>query len=201
MPDTVLAPDWLPAWVFAIVVLCWIVFATAFLARKKPPASPEQKRERGSVTGLVLQGLAYAIVWTLRRPLFTPIAAMSKSLETVLAVFTMLLAVSSVWFSWAAVRTLGKQWSLAARLVEGHKLVTEGPYRIVRNPIYTGMLGMLLATGLAVSHWMGLAVALVVFAIGTWIRVRSEEKLLRGAFGAQFDEYARKVPAVVPYLF
>jgi protein-S-isoprenylcysteine O-methyltransferase Ste14 len=63
------------------------------------------------------------------------------------------------------------------------------------------MLGMLLATGLAVSHWIALAAALVVFAIGTWIRVRSEEKLLRGAFGAEFEEYAREVPAVVPYLF
>lgn len=191
----------LPALVFAVVILSWIAFVIAFLARKKPPAAPEQKREPGSIAGLALQGVSYAIVWAVHRPFFTPIAAMSKSLETTLAAFTMLLAVSSVWFTSAAVRTLGRQWSLSARLVEGHKLVKEGPYRIVRNPIYTGMLGMLLATGLAVTHWIALAIAVVVFAIGTWIRVRSEEKLLRGAFGAEFEEYARKVPAVVPYLF
>ena len=124
----------------------------------------------------------------------------NKSLEIALSVLTMVLAVASVWFCGAAVRTLGKQWSLAARVLEGHKLVTEGPYNVVRNPIYTGMFGMLLATSLAVSHWTGLSIAIVIFAIGTFIRVRSEEKLLREAFGAEFDEYARKVPAVIPFV-
>ncbi len=193
--------DSLPTLVFAVVMVSWITFAVVFLAHKKPPAGPEQKRERTSIVGLALQGAGYAIVWSVHRHFFTPIAAMSKLLEITLAVLTMVLAIGSVWFVLAAVRTLGKQWSLAARLVEGHKLVTEGSYRIVRNPIYTGMLGMLLATGLAISHWIALPIAMVVFAIGTWIRVRSEEKLLREAFGAEFEEYARKVPAVVPYLF
>jgi protein-S-isoprenylcysteine O-methyltransferase Ste14 len=126
---------------------------------------------------------------------------LSKPLEIALAVFTILVAVGSVWFVSSAIKTLGEQWSLAARLIEGHKLITEGPYRLVRNPIYTGMFGMLLATGLAVSHWVGLLIAIVVYAVGTVVRVRSEEKLLRGAFGAEFDSYARRVPAVIPFLF
>jgi len=115
-------------------------------------------------------------------------------------VLTMVLAAFSVWFCSASIRTLGEQWSLAARVVEGHKLVTKGPYSIVRNPIYTGMFGMLLATGLAVSHWIGLMIAIVIFAIGTFIRVRSEERLLREMFGPEFEAYARKVPAVIPFL-
>jgi len=40
-----------------------------------------------------------------------------------------------------------------------------------------------------------------VYAVGTVVRVCSEEKLLRGAFGAEFDAYARRVPAVIPFLF
>ena len=100
-----------------------------------------------------------------------------------------------------AVRTLGKEWSVTARLVEGHKLITGGPYQLVRNPIYTAMFGMLLATGLAISHWAAIIVAVIVFAIGTRMRIRSEERLLRGAFGAEFESYAHRVPAVVPRLF
>ncbi|MFS8084040.1 MAG: methyltransferase, partial [Acidobacteriota bacterium] len=110
------------------------------------------------------------------------------------------MVIGSVWFFATAIRTLGKQWSLAARVLEGHKLVTEGPYRIVRNPIYTAMFGMLLATGVAISHWSGLLIAIIVFAIGTVIRVHSEEKLLREAFGAEFEAYAQRVPAVVPFI-
>jgi protein-S-isoprenylcysteine O-methyltransferase Ste14 len=87
-----------------------------------------------------------------------------------------------------------------ARLVEGHKLLTEGPFRVVRHPIYTAMFGMLLANGLAVSHPGALLPASVVYWIGAAIRIRSEEKLLRDTFGQEFEAYARRVPAVFPGL-
>jgi protein-S-isoprenylcysteine O-methyltransferase Ste14 len=190
-----------PTLVLAIVVAAWFVFGILFFARRKPPSAPESKRERTAILGIVLQGASYGIAWSVHRPFFSPIVALSKPVEIALAILTMALGIASVWFVSAAIRTLGKQWSLGARLIEGHKLITEGPYRLVRNPIYTGMFGMLLATGLAVSHWVGLLIAIVVYAVGTVIRVRSEEKLLRGAFGAEFDSYARRVPAVIPFLF
>jgi len=192
-----------PALAFAIVMLSWLAFVLVFalFLHQKPPAEPDSKRARTSIVGIVLQGLAYAVVWSLRRPLFTSIASSSGWLEVALAVLPMALAIGSVCFISAAIRTLGKQWSLAARVLEGHKLVTEGPYSVVRNPIYTGMFGMLLATGLAISHWIGLLIATFVFAAGTLIRVQSEEKLLREAFGQQFEAYARSVSAVVPFLF
>ncbi len=191
----------LPTMVFAVVMLSWFAFVIVFVARKNPPSAPDSKRDRFSILGIALQGISYAIVWSVHRPFFTPIAKMGKQLEIIVAVFTMIVAIGSVWFVSAAVRSLGRHWSIAARLVEGHKLVTEGPYRIVRNPIYTGMFGMLVATGLAISHWIGLLIAIVVYVVGTLIRVHSEEKLLREAFGAEFEAYARRVPAVVPFLF
>ena len=190
-----------PTLAFVVVMLSWFAFVIIFLVRHKPPSAPESKRERASIVGIVLQGASYGIVWSIRRAWFGPIVSVSNSVEIALAILTIAIGIGSVWFIMAAIRTLGKQWSLGARLIEGHKLITEGPYRLVRNPIYTGMFGLLLATGLAVSHWVGLLIAIVVYAVGTVIRVRSEEKLLRGAFGAEFDSYARRVPAVIPFLF
>ena len=191
---------YLPVVVFLFVMVCWFAFVVVFATQKKPPSGPAQKRDSKSIVGLALQGAAYAIVWLARRKFFSPIAQLGAVAELALAIFTVTLAIASVWFCATAVKALGKQWSLEARVVEDHKLITEGPYRVVRNPIYTGMLGMLLATGLAVSHWTGLAVALIVYAIGTFIRVRSEERLLRETFGTSWDEYAHRVPAVVPFL-
>jgi len=112
---------------------------------------------------------------------------------------TVALAIASVWLVAVAVHALGKQWAFQARLVEGHKLITEGPYAYIRNPIYTGMLGMLIATGLAMEHWIALAAAIIVFMIGLVIRVRAEEKLLRAQF--EFEEYANRVPAVLPGIY
>jgi protein-S-isoprenylcysteine O-methyltransferase Ste14 len=185
------------------VVLCWMVFAGVFLLRKRPPKEPEAKRDRWSLLGIFLQMCAYFLVWFQPpwQPFLPAVAVLSGGIGIAYSVCTVALAVASVWLVAAAVRTLGKQWALAARLVEGHKLITEGPYGFVRNPIYTGMLGMLVATGLAMEHWVALDVAVVLFAVGLVIRVRSEEKLLRAAFGKEFEEYAKRVPAVLPGIY
>jgi protein-S-isoprenylcysteine O-methyltransferase Ste14 len=189
-----------PTLAFIAVVLSWLAFVLTFSFQQRPPSPPDKKRYPASIIGIVFQGLSYAVVWMIRRQWFTPMFGANKFSEITLALLTILLAAGSVWFCSAAVRTLGVQWSLAARVVEGHKLVTQGPYSIVRNPIYTGMFGMLLATGLAVSHWIGLLLAVATFAIGTFIRVRSEERLLREMFGSEFDDYAQRVRAVIPLL-
>ena len=125
---------------------------------------------------------------------------MSKTAELIVGVMTVAIAFWSVWFCLSAARTLGKQWALVARVVEDHELIIQGPYAIVRNPIYLAMFGMLIATGLAVSTWQGLIAGTIVFLVGNEIRIRSEEKLLRGTFGAKFEEYARRVPAFLPRL-
>jgi len=114
---------------------------------------------------------------------------------------TILLAVLSVVVTMSAVKTLGKEWSLTARVVEGHKLATNGPYAWVRHPIYTGMFGMLLATGLAISYWFVVPVAAILFIAGTMIRIRREERLLRESFGSEFDAYAARVSAFIPGVY
>src|SRR5262249_54283606 len=145
-----------------------------FVFRKNPGATAtEQKRDRGSVPGVILQGFSYAIVWAIHRPFFSSLTAGNRPLELALAIVTTSIAMVSVLLVVAAVRTLGKEWSVTARVLEQHELATSGPYKFVRHPIYTGMLGMLIATGLAVSYPASLFAAIAVFMVGTIIRVRS----------------------------
>jgi protein-S-isoprenylcysteine O-methyltransferase Ste14 len=151
--------------------------------------------------GIAIQGLGFAIVWSFRRPLFGPFGGQNAALDWILSIIAMLIAVFSVWMVVSAVRTLGKEWSLTARVVEGHKLATEGAYKVTRNPIYTAMLGMLIATGLVLSNWVALALGLAAFFMGTYIRVRSEERLLEETFGSHFEAYKERVPVLIPGLF
>jgi protein-S-isoprenylcysteine O-methyltransferase Ste14 len=190
-----------PTIVFVIVMICWFVFAGIFIFRKTTPAAPDRKKDSGSIAGVALQGLSYAIVWTAHRIGLSPIVSASAWIGIVVGTLAIATAVGSVFLIMSAVKTLGKEWSVTARMVEGHRLATDGPYARVRHPIYTGMLGMLIATGLSFSHWIALPAAIVVFAIGTLIRVRIEERLLRETFGARFEEYARQVPAFIPGIF
>lgn len=189
-----------PTLVFVAVVLCWFAFGGIFLFRRQPANSPDRKREPASLIGLALQGGAYALVWTIRRASLTPLVA-NRTIGIAAGVLAIVIAAGSVWLMSSALRTLGKEWSLTARVVEGHKLATSGPYAHVRHPIYSGMLGMLVATGLAYSHWAAIIAALALFFAGTVIRVNTEEKLLRETFGDEFENYRRRVPAIVPGLY
>ncbi len=92
---TIHAEGW-PFFVFIAVMLCWFAFAAAFLFRKKPPSLSERKRDRNLLVGLVLHGLAYALTWLVRRPMFSSIVPVKKPLEAGPALFTITLAGGSV---------------------------------------------------------------------------------------------------------
>jgi protein-S-isoprenylcysteine O-methyltransferase Ste14 len=183
---------------FLALLVGWLGFAVILAVGKKGAAKGAAKRDTKSSLGFLLQCASYAICFTFHRPFFSPFAPMSKLNEQILAAITILLTAVSVWFCWAAARALGKQWALVARVIEGHELISVGPYSVVRNPIYLAMLGMLIASGFATALWQALPFAILVFLIGTAIRIRTEENLLREAFGPRFADYARRVPAFFP---
>jgi protein-S-isoprenylcysteine O-methyltransferase Ste14 len=188
------------AFTFYVMIAGWWGFAAAMFAARRHSGQVERRRERSSVTGLVIQMVAYSAVWSVRRGWNAPLLVQTVVPETLLCGLTIALIVASIWTVMAAVRTLGRQWSLAARMIEGHELVTAGPYKLVRHPIYTGMLGMLVATGIAVTRWWWLPIGVAVFIAGTMIRTRAEERLLREQFGAAYDAYAAKIPALIPFI-
>jgi protein-S-isoprenylcysteine O-methyltransferase Ste14 len=180
-----------------VMALCWLGFGIILILGRSRSAKSDKKRDATSHLGFLLQCAGYGICFVFHRPYFSPMAS-SEILGMTISIAAIAIAIASEWLTFAAAMTLGKQWALVARVVEGHELVERGPYGLVRNPIYLAMLGMLIATGSAISYWQALLAALVVFLFGNGIRIRSEERLLREAFGSKFDDYARRVPAVFP---
>lgn len=184
--------------VFIAVVAAWFAFVVLFGFYKKPSKGTNRRRDLVSTLGLLLQMICYFLVWGFPRPSHSTLVPMPKPAEYAVGIVTVAIAFASVWFCLEAIRALGKQWALVAQVMEGHELVAHGPYAIVRNPIYLAMFGMAVATGLAVSRWQALVAGSVLFLIGTEVRIRAEEKLLRQAFGAKFEDYARRVPGFLP---
>ncbi len=100
---------------------------------------------------------------------------------------------------WAR-RHLGSNWSGEVRIAAGHELVRSGPYRFVRHPIYTALLGMYCGTAL-VSGEIHAPIALVIVTLAYWRKIRLEEQALEKTFGADFDDYRRDTWALVPPLY
>jgi protein-S-isoprenylcysteine O-methyltransferase Ste14 len=180
--------------VLAVLLLCWIAWCYPFVFR----APRGQKRASITVAwptriGLLLEISAFAVAFVFHLPGLRPASAV----RTVLG---MSIAVPAVVMVWQAVAHLGKQLRVYAGLYEDHELVRSGPYAIVRHPIYASLLAMLVANCLLLTRWWWALVALVVFIIGTEIRVRAEDRLLASRFPGEFAAYRRRVPAYLPFV-
>jgi protein-S-isoprenylcysteine O-methyltransferase Ste14 len=181
------------------VMTAWCTFALVFVSRRWTTRGPSQKREAVAWAGIGLQAVAFACVWgAQRKPTGAPLVPGHPAIDRVIIFGCVALAWLSAGMTFWAIRTLGRQWAFGARLVEGHELVTSGPYRLVRNPIYSGLFGMAIATAGVLSQPWTIAVGAPLFLAGTLIRVRAEERLLRARFGSRYDEFARRVPALLP---
>jgi protein-S-isoprenylcysteine O-methyltransferase Ste14 len=109
-----------------------------------------------------------------------------------------LLVAATVFTIWSRI-SLGTMWSSDVVAREGHELRTDGPYGIVRHPIYAGILGMLL--GSAMLDGFGLwTLALIGGGALVLLRVRAEERLMSDVFPDDYERYRRRVPALVPLM-
>jgi protein-S-isoprenylcysteine O-methyltransferase Ste14 len=95
---------------------------------------------------------------------------------------------------------LGSRFSGLVAIQSGHTLETHGIYSLVRNPSYLGMLINMLGWGLAFRAWAGVAVA-VALLVPLVARIRSEERLLREHFGAEYDSYVARTWRLIPGIY
>ena len=103
--------------------------------------------------------------------------------------------------SWSGAKALGRELRLDAAVGEDHELIRSGPYRLVRHPIYTSMLCVILGTGILTVSLPMLLISIFVFVIGTEIRVRVEDGLLESRFGGEFKDYQRTTSRYIPFLW
>jgi protein-S-isoprenylcysteine O-methyltransferase Ste14 len=190
------------ALVQAAIVIAWVLIAPPFMRGRSSSEKKTTQRDSWSRVGLLVQGIAFGLSWMGPWWLFMP---RSPVMHPAVALAAVLVAFAGSFLVIRSIRELGRQWSLTARIAEGHRLITTGPYSLVRNPIYTGMWGLQLGTCLAFSAWwLGykmVAITAVIYYVGTMIRVNREERLLRAEFGEGFDEFTRRVPALIPWRF
>jgi protein-S-isoprenylcysteine O-methyltransferase Ste14 len=174
-----------------------LFFASLIRALLKRTPETGGRRDGKSRVGIIVQAFSFFFTGFGQTdpslPLWSPASIVG-------AVAVLLLMGGTLYLFIASSTALGKNWSFEARMRTDHQLIRNGPYARVRHPIYLGMLLFLLGLGVALGHWLQLLIALPVFLVGTTIRTKLEDRLLEAQFGADFDEYARTTPALIPKL-
>jgi protein-S-isoprenylcysteine O-methyltransferase Ste14 len=179
----------MPGYVYIMLVLGWVAWFSAFLSRSL--ARGAMKINKQARWGVLLEAIAFAVLWQGR--------FWERNPGWRLLPAALLLAAAAA-LSWSGVKALGRQWRIDAGLNPDHMLIRSGPYALVRHPIYASMLCLLLGTGLIIAPWWLFAPALILFLVGTEIRVRIEDSLLESQFGQEFLTYRSRVPAYVPWI-
>jgi protein-S-isoprenylcysteine O-methyltransferase Ste14 len=92
----------------------------------------------------------------------------------------------------------GGNWSGIVTIKHDHELIANGPYAIVRHPIYTGLLIAFIGSAMALGEWRGVLAVLVAWW-ALWRKLRLEERWMAECFGQQYEAYCQRVPALVPF--
>jgi len=107
-----------------------------------------------------------------------------------------LASISILYLIWVH-RHLDSQWSIALEIYEDHKLITTGPYRRVRHPMYLGMF--VYTIGLCL---ISLDVLVILFFMYTILvnyrRIPGEEQMMIDQFGEEYTEYMKRTGKLIP---
>jgi protein-S-isoprenylcysteine O-methyltransferase Ste14 len=95
---------------------------------------------------------------------------------------------------------LGPAWSFAPKADQGAGLVTTGPYRLVRHPIYLGLALLAMGAALAFGSWPAIVIVLAAIVPTFAWRALVEEKLLSRAFGERYAIYRQRTKMIIPRL-
>ena len=141
------------------------------------------------------------VIWVLCVRLFSPVLMFERIIpDTAFFILTgLLITCAGLGFAVLARVHLGKFWSGRPSIRIDHKIIRTGPYRIVRHPIYTGMLIGMTGTAIAVGYFWVICtifLLLVVFIL----KIRLEEKFLEEEFGEEYIRYKQEVKALIPFL-
>ncbi|HTX31802.1 MAG TPA: isoprenylcysteine carboxylmethyltransferase family protein [Solirubrobacteraceae bacterium] len=173
-----------------IVAVVWGVFWVGwFLAAIT--ATPGARPRRARVPGLL-----FVIAFVVLRSSGATGGAIHS--PPVRALGLLLLAAGLGVAIWARVY-LGRNWGMPMTEKERPELVTSGPYRFVRHPIYSGLLLAMLGSALAATLWW-----LVILAgLGSYFiySARVEERLMTTAFPDAYPAYRATSKMLIPFVF
>jgi protein-S-isoprenylcysteine O-methyltransferase Ste14 len=141
---------------------------------------------------LYMMGVAvvYAVNPTWLSSFAAPFPTWSRWIGVALGVLGLLLL---IWVH----HTLGRQWSTNLQFREKHTLVTGGPYRWARHPMYTALFAFFVGLALIAASW--LIVLLVAISIAVlYARISKEEVMMVEQFGDEYREYMKRTGRFLP---
>ncbi|MGV9011126.1 MAG: methyltransferase family protein [Flavobacteriales bacterium] len=113
----------------------------------------------------------------------------------------LLLFIAGVALRWWAIVHLGRFFTVDVAIAKDHRVVSDGPYRFIRHPSYTGALLAFIGLGLLVHNWLAALVLLVPITVMFLWRMNIEERALSVALGEVYTGYMANTKRLIPFVY
>jgi protein-S-isoprenylcysteine O-methyltransferase Ste14 len=181
--------------IWIVLAVATFVIELAGFARQRPEAT---SRDSGSWEFARICQVP-AIVMLILSPKILPSAEIHPAGACLVAAVVALCAGEGLRI-WAKV-ALGRYFTYTVMTSNDQPVITNGPYRAVRHPSYTGLLLIVIGLGAAWGNWLGLGIAFVLSFVGLRYRIYVEEKALLGELGENYRAYAERHKRLVPFVW
>jgi protein-S-isoprenylcysteine O-methyltransferase Ste14 len=175
-----------------IIILALVDYVLPKILERQRSSAPALVKDRWSYQVVYITSVLSLVVGILFR-----IQNWGISLGAVQYAGLVVIVLGLVIRNWAILK-LGQFFSRTVTIEKGHRLVTDGPYRWLRHPAYTGMILMYGGINLALGTWLGALVGSGLVLIAALYRIDVEEKTLAEAFGEEYREYMRRTWRLLP---
>jgi protein-S-isoprenylcysteine O-methyltransferase Ste14 len=101
--------------------------------------------------------------------------------------------------NWSVI-ILGKQFSVDVTIQDNHKLITNGSYKYIRHPRYSGIIVFFTGISLIFLSWISLIIVLLLILVLLW-RIGDEEKLMQLEFNKDWEAYKKRTFSLIPYIY
>ncbi len=186
------------ATVWTVLYCIWVASEALILIITRTRRNGGNVQDRGSLFVLwfvigasITAGFWFAATHPVSRSHYTPAFALTS----------VLMLVAGLAVRWTAIVTLGRSFSANVAIHATQTLHTQGLFRFVRHPSYSGLFLIFLALGLHPANWFGLAIVFIPCSAALLYRIHVEEAVLQQAFGRQYTQYSARTHRLIPGIY
>ncbi len=183
--------------IFIIIWSLWFISEVILNRLFRSGSNDKKNQDRGSlriiwVTIGIVNSLGIMSAILLKFPIS------SNLLIPYLGLF---IITSGMILRFISVVSLGRFFTVDVTIRNNHKIKKDGVYRLVRHPSYTGSLISFIGLGISLNNWISLIIISLPIVFVMIHRIKIEERILTGQFGAEYIDYMKKSYRLIPWVY
>jgi protein-S-isoprenylcysteine O-methyltransferase Ste14 len=178
-----------------------LLAANALIWFTQPPVSVEEtKTNKSSDKNSVLIIIVCSMISVIA-PIVDWAYFSEHIYNNVISMIGIAMIIFGIFFRFWSIQTLGKHFTATVQLKEDHKLITSGPYSIIRHPSYLGAMAAIVGSAVFLNSIIGIIVSFTAMMIAYIIRIKVEEEVLKNLFDERYADYQLRTKKLIPFIW